>query len=148
MTVCYLGLGSNIDCPHRHLIRAIKEIKQLPKTIVIKMSSIYKTKPIGWGYQPGYCNQVVMIKTQLLPTQLLTYCQNLEKKHHRVKKRIWGPRTLDIDILLFGSKQYDLAHLKIPHPELLNREFVLKPLFEINPDIKWYNSRFIRDFIS
>ena len=148
MTTCYLGLGSNIDSPQRHLVRAIKDIKQIPKTNILVKSKTYKTIPLGWGFQPGYYNQVIMIKTQLPPTLLLIYCQNIEKKHRRIKKRVWGPRTLDIDILLFGSKKYNLNHLKIPHPELLNRDFVLDPLLEISPDIKWYNSEYIRDIIS
>ena len=147
MSICYLGLGSNLDSPKRQLNCAIQEIKKIPKTSLLKKSLIYQTKPMGKGFQPGYCNQVVMIKTRLLPNQLLAYCQMLEKKQRRVKKRAWGPRTLDVDILLYGSLKIKHNHLKIPHPGILYRDFVLKPLLEINPDIKWHDNQYIHDLI-
>tara|TARA_Y100000588_G_scaffold349433_1_gene399802 strand:+ start:850 stop:1281 length:432 start_codon:yes stop_codon:yes gene_type:complete len=135
MTICYLGLGSNLHAPQRQLGKAIKEIQSLPYTTILKQSSLYHTKPLGFGYQPDYYNQAISIKTRLTAVQVLSACQLIEKKHRRVKKKIWGPRTLDIDILLFGYHTCNLPHLKIPHPEMLNRDFVLQPILEINPDI-------------
>lgn len=131
MNLCYLGLGSNLKFPQRQLIQATKSIRALPKTHIVALSSVYATQPLSTEFQPQYANQVVAIRTALSPHSLLKYCQGIENKHQRVRKKRWGSRTLDIDILLFEAMVIDTPQLSIPHPEMLNRDFVLTPLREI-----------------
>lgn len=135
MTLCYLGLGSNQKCPERQIREAITALGNLPSTAVLKASSIYWTKAWGLTAQQDFCNAVVEITTRLAPELLLDFCQSIEKKHGRIRKKHWGPRTLDIDILLYGNRKIKSKRLSIPHPHLLFRHFVLAPLLEINPHI-------------
>lgn len=136
MNPCYLGLGSNQKHPQRQLRLAIKAIKKIPCTAVLKVSKLHTTKAWGRQVQPDFCNAVVELSTTLSPFMLLTYCQNIEKQQGRTRKIPWGPRTLDIDILLFGPRRIRSKKLKIPHPYLSVRDFVLTPLLEINPKIQ------------
>ncbi len=131
MTLCYLGLGSNLKTPQRQMRQAIRGIQSLPRTNLLKISSFYTTKPLGARFQPPYCNAVVEIDTTLQPLALLKACQNIETAQLRVKKQHWGPRTIDIDILLYGARQINSPKLQIPHQELWHRDFVLMPLSEL-----------------
>ncbi len=133
MTLCYLGLGSNLGTPLRQLNQALILLNKLPKSIVLKKSSIYKSQPLGVLSQPPYLNMVILIKTSLPPDLLLICCQRIEKKQNRVRKKHWGARTIDIDILLYGEHMVNRYDLTIPHPEMTRRDFVLKPLLEITP---------------
>ncbi len=134
MTHCYLGLGSNLNSPRRQLNLALRALKNLPKTCVLKASSFYQTSPVGSIGQPMFCNAVVLLDTYLAPEQLLMYIQSIEHHQKRTRKKHWGPRTLDIDILLYGTQNIKNQHLTIPHPRIEERAFVLVPLLEIWPD--------------
>ncbi|WP_133129251.1 2-amino-4-hydroxy-6-hydroxymethyldihydropteridine diphosphokinase [Legionella yabuuchiae] len=131
MTTCFLALGSNLKHPERQLRLAIKALRQLPRTFIINQSRIYITEPLGSAFQPAYRNQVIELHTKIPPLKLLNYCQSIELKHKRIRKRRWAPRTLDIDILLYGDQTLNTSRLTLPHPELHRRDFVLIPLLEL-----------------
>lgn len=133
MVDCYLGLGSNLRGPRRQLNRAVASLRTLPRSTILKQSRVYFTTPVGVRAQPHYCNQVIVIQTTLPAHALLRRCQAIEQKQHRIRKRRWGARTLDIDILLYGQHVIQTHDLVVPHPEMLNRDFVLVPLLEIAP---------------
>ena len=136
MNLCYLGLGSNQKCPERQIRQAIESIKKIRSTAVLKVSSLYWSKAWGLQVQQDFCNVVVEVITQLPPQLLLKCCSDIEKKQGRIRKRRWGPRTLDIDIILYGSRTINTHNLCIPHPHMTARDFVLTPLLEINSNIK------------
>lgn len=137
MTRCYLSLGSNLRSPERQLRQALEKIRKLPKTRITKVSPLYFSDAVGRRAQPAYCNSVVEIETSHAPEALLDHCLAIEKKQQRVRKVRWGARTLDIDILLYGQQTIQQQHrLTIPHPRMLERDFVLKPLFKIAPNIQ------------
>lgn len=136
MNKCYLSLGANQKCPKRQLKQAIYALKKIPNTAVIKISSLYKTKAWGRQVQQDFYNLVVEIRTSLSPLILLSYCQKIEKQQGRVRKSLWGPRTLDIDIILYADRIISSKKLTIPHPYMLIRDFVLTPLLEINPQFQ------------
>ena len=133
MTLCFLGLGSNLGSPRRKLKLAINLLHTLPRSIIINQSSVYHSRPCGVRSQPLYCNMVIGINTSLSALHLLKYCQHIETKCHRIRKRRWGARTIDIDVLLYGEQVIDHHELKVPHPEMTHRDFVLVPLLEISP---------------
>ncbi|WP_133135120.1 2-amino-4-hydroxy-6-hydroxymethyldihydropteridine diphosphokinase [Legionella rowbothamii] len=131
MNICYLGLGSNQKSPERQLRRAIQAIRALSSTSLTKVSSFHWTKAWGLQGQQDFCNAVVEIRTTLAPLQLLKACQYLEKRQGRVRKKRWGPRVIDIDILTYGNKTIHINNLTIPHPYIASRDFVLQPLSEV-----------------
>lgn len=133
MTICYLGLGSNLGSPERQLRRAIKALGKLPYSHIINIASFYRSKAWGRKTQPLFFNTVLALHTRLSPLQLLEYCQAIEQQQSRVREVKWGARTLDIDLLLFGSHTIDTPKLKIPHPQITKRDFVFVPLKEIYP---------------
>lgn len=148
MIRCYLGLGSNLGSPERQLRQAFRQLQQLPKTVVTRISRLYKSAPYGVRFQPPYCNAVIEISTQLPPHHLLALCQAIEKKHHRIRKKQWGARTLDIDILLYGQIIIHDWKLKVPHPEMLKRDFVLVPLLEIAPELQLPSGETLDPFLT
>lgn len=131
MNTVFIALGSNLNNPIYHLEKGIRDINHLPKTRIIKRSSLYKSKPVGPQNQPDYINAVVKVFTDYEPISLLDILQGIENKHHRKRAKRWGPRTLDLDILMFNDLIINHERLVIPHPEIINREFVLIPLREI-----------------
>lgn len=133
MPTVYLALGSNLNSPPRQLSQAVKHLRGLPRTCLSTRSKIYLTKPIGVKAQSNYCNVVVAIKTQLPPHSLLLKCKEIEQKQRRIHKKIWGSRSIDIDILLYDQIKVDHPKLTIPHPQLMKRDFVLVPLLELFP---------------
>lgn len=135
MTIAFLGLGSNLDSPFNQLFNAIKAIETIPSTSLIQTSSFYKNRPVGPRDQPDFLNAVASIDTGLSPDKLLDYLQDIEMQQGRKRDIHWGARTLDLDILLFGSDVINSARLVIPHPEMHKRAFVLQPLYEIAPDL-------------
>jgi len=135
MNQCYLSLGSNLRVPQRQLRLAVAQLRKLPHSSVIKVSSLYLSRPWGPVSQPNYCNIVLALITSLSPSALLRYCQLIENRQLRVRKKRWGPRTLDIDILLYGNYAIHQHDLIIPHPRMTERDFILVPLLEIAPDI-------------
>lgn len=134
MTAAYIGLGSNLDSPKQHIISALSALDALPYTSLKKRSSLYKSKPVGPQDQNDYINAVAELETGLLPLALLDRLQAIERRHGRARGRRWGPRTLDLDLLLYGAETINHQRLTVPHPELLKRAFVLAPLAEIRAD--------------
>lgn len=135
-TDVYVGLGSNLNNPRVQLRRALRAMSRLPGTDLVTTAPWYRSKPVGPAYQPDYVNTVAALRTVLSPLQLLTALQSIE--HRQGRKRIvkWGPRNLDLDILLFGDKVMRSARLTIPHRRLAERNFVLHPLADIAPNLQ------------
>lgn len=131
MVQAYLGLGSNIGDRKQQLLKAIDLIGNIKGIKVTKQSSIYETAPIGYTDQPNFLNLCLEIETELSPQQLLKHCLDIEQQLHRVREIRWGPRTLDIDILLYSDNIIETDNLSIPHPRMQERAFVLIPLNDI-----------------
>jgi 2-amino-4-hydroxy-6-hydroxymethyldihydropteridine diphosphokinase len=131
MNLCYLSIGSNQKHPKRQIALAIDALKRLKKSQFYRMSSIHITKAWGLSAQQDFHNCAVALYTRLTPTQLLRECQAIELSQGRVRKKKWGPRTLDIDIIFYGSRRIKTKTLIIPHPYFEERDFVLIPLLEI-----------------
>ncbi|MGL5727200.1 MAG: 2-amino-4-hydroxy-6-hydroxymethyldihydropteridine diphosphokinase, partial [Plesiomonas sp.] len=132
----YIAIGSNLIEPVTQAREAIAALKQLPNSRWIASSSLYRSKPMGPQDQPDYINAVVALDTTLSPLELLDATQHIELQHGRQRKaERWGPRTLDLDILLYGNTCIDLPRLVVPHYGMTVREFVLYPLAEIAPDL-------------
>ncbi|MER2493342.1 2-amino-4-hydroxy-6-hydroxymethyldihydropteridine diphosphokinase [Catenovulum sediminis] len=137
MNQVYLGLGSNLSNPRQQLMCAHSALQKLPQASVVKMSSLFASKPMGPQDQPDYVNSVVTLKWSGTPIEMLDACQQIEQQHGRERKdERWGPRTLDIDILLFGQHIIDSQRLTVPHYGMKAREFVLYPLAELQPDLQ------------
>lgn len=133
---CYIGLGANLDQPVVQLQQAVETLKQLPDTTLVVVSGFYGSKPMGPQDQPDYVNAVAAIDTTLTPEQLLDALQQIEQQQGRKRKaERWGPRTLDLDILLYGNQVIASERLTVPHYGLRVREFVLYPLYEIAPQL-------------
>lgn len=132
----FLGLGSNLGDSRKHLQTAIDILANHSDIKLITVSSLYHSQPMGPQNQPRYTNAVCQISTTLTPHELLTVCQAIETKLGRKRDgNRWGPRELDIDILLFGEQSINTPELTIPHIGMAEREFVLVPLFEIAPSL-------------
>jgi 2-amino-4-hydroxy-6-hydroxymethyldihydropteridine diphosphokinase len=135
----YLSLGSNLGDRKTYLQTAVNALSQLPQTSLINISSVYETPPWGLKEQPAFLNLCVGLDTQLAPKALLNVCLKIEKSAGRERDIRWGPRVLDIDILTYGEVQLHEHGLTLPHPQMLNRAFVLMPLNEIAPELKLEN---------
>lgn len=132
MLVCFIGIGSNLGKRRENIRLALKKIKALEGTLVIKLSKIRETDPVGGPKGQGkFLNAVLKIKTTIPEGQLLRKLKKIEKELGRKKTLRWGPRVIDLDILLYGDKIIKRKNLKIPHPRIFEREFVLKPLLEV-----------------
>lgn len=129
-----IALGANIGDPEAHVTRAFDEIGALPDTRVLARSSLHRTKPVGYAEQPDFVNACALVETRLAPRALLDALLDIEKKHGRVREIPNGPRTLDLDIILYGDLRIDEPGLQIPHPRAHERAFVLEPLREVWPD--------------
>ncbi len=136
MINAYIAVGSNLGDPVAQAKLAIESLKGLPNSRVIEASSLYSSTPMGPQNQPDYINAVVKIETELQPLELLDNTQKIENEQGRVRKEErWGPRTLDLDIILYGDQTIDLPRLVVPHYGMREREFVLYPLLEIEPNL-------------
>ncbi|MBS0351123.1 MAG: 2-amino-4-hydroxy-6-hydroxymethyldihydropteridine diphosphokinase [Proteobacteria bacterium] len=131
----FIGLGSNLQDPLRQVITASEELRFLQDTHFCQASSCYQSSPLGPSDQPDYINRVVSMETRLAPELLLDQLQAIEKKQGRERLRHWGPRTIDLDILLFGQQVIATPRLTVPHPGLKERSFFLYPLVEIAPHL-------------
>lgn len=134
MTIVYVGLGSNMGDTEQHIISALKSLGDIQSTKIMQTSSLYKSKPVGPQDQADYINAVARLDTELSALELLDELQAIENEHGRVRNEHWGPRTLDLDILMFGNKIINNDRLTVPHPEIPNRCFVLVPLAEIDSE--------------
>ena len=136
MTRCYIGLGANLNQPLAQLQQALVAIEAIPHTRLIAASSFYASKPMGPQDQPDYVNAVAALDSELTAETLLDNLQQIELNQGRQRKdERWGPRTLDLDILLYGQQTIDTPRLTVPHYGLTQREFVLYPLAEITPEL-------------
>ena len=129
-----IALGSNIDDPEAHVERAFDDLAALPGTRVLARSKLHRTKPVGYADQPDFVNAMALVETALEPRALLDELLAVEKRHGRVRTIPNGPRTLDLDIVLYGDRVIDEPGLKVPHPRAKERDFVMMPLREVWPD--------------
>ncbi|MDR5866325.1 2-amino-4-hydroxy-6-hydroxymethyldihydropteridine diphosphokinase [Halomonas koreensis] len=137
----WIGLGSNLDGPHEHVERALAELDALPLTRRRQASPRYASRPVGPADQPDFVNAVAELETALSPLALLDQLQALEQRHGRVRARRWGPRTLDLDLLLHDDRQLATPRLVLPHPEMTRRAFVMIPLAELAPELRLPDGR-------
>ncbi|MEL0581008.1 2-amino-4-hydroxy-6-hydroxymethyldihydropteridine diphosphokinase [Pectobacterium punjabense] len=136
MARVYLALGSNLAQPLQQVRAALAALDAIPQTRVVRCSSFYRSRPLGPQDQPDYLNAVVELETVLAAESLLDCTQAIELEQGRERKaHRWGPRTLDLDILLFGDAAIQTERLTVPHYDMKNREFMLYPLAEIAPDL-------------
>jgi 2-amino-4-hydroxy-6-hydroxymethyldihydropteridine diphosphokinase len=129
----YLGLGSNVDDRARSLQLAVDGLAAADGVTVVAVSSVYETEPVGGPEQPDYLNAVVAVETDRTPRELLEIAKRLETEAGRMPGERWGPRPLDIDVLLVGDEDVDEEDLVVPHPRLFERAFVMVPLSELDP---------------
>ena len=134
MTVAYVGMGANIGNPSAQLLAAWDAIGRLQDTRALARSALYRTAPIGYENQPDFLNGVAKIDTALEPHALLAGLQKIERDLGRERSFRDAPRTIDLDLLLYGDQTISSAELKVPHPRMHERAFVLKPLLELDPD--------------
>lgn len=132
----FIGLGSNLNNPVAQVTEAIAELNTLPETALHSYSRLYQSSPMAGMDQPDYVNAVARVDTSLEPHTLLEELQAIETAHGRVREERWGARTLDLDLLLYGSITIDTPDLIVPHPGVGEREFVLYPLYDIAPDLE------------
>ena len=136
MNTAYLGLGSNLGDRRQHLAEAVRRLQAGPALQIVKVSPVYETSPVGVTAQPDFLNLVVEVATTHAPQRLLTECLRLEIDLGRERRERWGPRTIDIDLLLYGDMRINEKNLAVPHPRMHERGFVLAPLAEIAPQLK------------
>ena len=127
----YIGLGSNVGARAAHLAHARARLNTLPGTRVVATSRVEETAPIGPVPQEPYLNQMVLVETSLSPEELLAHCRKIEAERGRERHERWGPRTLDLDIVRYGSRTIREPNLTIPHPELPNRDFWRREIAEL-----------------
>lgn len=136
MQRCFIALGSNQDDPQAQVRRAFRELEQLPRSQLQACSSLYRSAPLGPQDQPAFINAVAMLDTRLSPHELLDALQAIEQRAGRVRKaERWGPRILDLDLLLYAEQMMDTPRLQVPHYHMHARSFVLYPLAELAADL-------------
>ena len=135
MIRAYVALGSNLGDRVAHLQSGVDGLARSAAVRVIAISRVYETDPVGGPEQDAYLNAVVAIDTTLAPELLLALAQEVERAAHRVRSERWGPRTLDVDLLLYDDEQIDTPDLTIPHPRMYERGFVLAPLRDVAPTL-------------
>jgi len=135
MKKSYLGLGSNMGDKKRYLYDAIQILNHREEITITTLSSLYETAPWGYVDQDIFMNLVVEIETSLSPFELLDVCQFIENELGRVREFKWGPRVIDVDILLYDDQVIQSKRLTVPHPYMTERDFVMIPLAEINPQL-------------
>jgi 2-amino-4-hydroxy-6-hydroxymethyldihydropteridine diphosphokinase len=133
--IATLGLGANLDDPAAQVNAAIAELDHLPGTRLVARSSLFASSPVGYVDQPDFINAVAQVETTLAPRALLNALLELEQRHGRVRSFHNAPRTLDLDLLLYGDARFHEDGLTLPHPRMTERAFVLLPLLEIAPHI-------------
>ncbi len=134
MALAYVGIGANLDDPAARVRGAFASLAALPRTRLLKRSSLYRTEPQGYRNQPDFVNAVAALDTELAPAELLRALHALETRAGRRRSFRNAPRTLDLDLLLYGGERVDEPGLTVPHPRMHERAFVLVPLLEIEPD--------------
>ena len=136
MTLAYIAIGSNLASPLEQVNAAVQALGEIPQSKIVAVSSFYRTPPLGPQDQPDYLNAAVVLETALNAETLLDNTQRIELQQGRVRKEErWGPRTLDLDLMLFGHETINTERLTVPHYDMKNRGFMLWPLFEVAPDL-------------
>ncbi len=136
MKTAYLALGANMGHRERYIYEAIKLLTNHEKITLMSLSSLYETKPWGYEEQDLFMNVVLSVNTTLEPLALLDVCQSIENELGRVREIKWGPRVIDVDILLIDELEMNHERLTVPHALMTERDFVMIPLAELNPDLK------------
>lgn len=148
---CYISLGSNLEDPVYQVQTAIATLKTIPRSNLIRVSQLYSNPPMGPPDQPFYINAVASMDTQLSCEQLLQQLLQIETAQGRVRTAndvLWGPRVIDLDILLYGDAIINLPDLIIPHPGIAQRNFVLYPLAELDPNLKLPNNISLKSLLA
>jgi 2-amino-4-hydroxy-6-hydroxymethyldihydropteridine diphosphokinase len=135
-TRAYIGLGSNLQEPLQQVRQAFRSLAMLPGCRFVGRSRTYISDPVGPADQPCFVNAAAALDTRLGPDDLLVALQGIEQRQGRVRGERWGPRTLDLDLLLYGDRVIDSPHLQVPHPQLHRRAFVLVPLCDLAPTLE------------
>ena len=136
MNIAYVALGANLGDPAATIRAAFGALANLPESRVVHCSSLYRTAPVGNTEQPEFINAVAALETTLAPESLLDALFDIEARFGRIRTKKNGPRTLDLDLLLYNNQQLNLPRLTLPHPRLHLRAFVLYPLAELAPDLQ------------
>jgi len=144
MTLCYIGLGSNLGDRKQYIRQALDRLAQQPGVTLLRVASLYETAPWGKIDQDRFLNTVAEIETTLTPLNLLQALLQIEASLGRIRGEKWGPRTIDLDLLLYGEQEIHLPRLQVPHPYLAERAFVLVPLAELCPDLVLPDGREIK----
>jgi 2-amino-4-hydroxy-6-hydroxymethyldihydropteridine diphosphokinase len=139
--LAYIALGTNMGDRYKNLVDAIHLLKEETGIFLVKSSSIYDTVPVGYTEQDDFLNMVIMVRTTLTPHDLLEVCLRIEKELGRKREIKWGPRIIDLDILLYNQENIEAENLIVPHPRMQERAFVLAPLLEIDSSIKLSNQK-------
>jgi 2-amino-4-hydroxy-6-hydroxymethyldihydropteridine diphosphokinase len=147
MNPCFIGLGANIGNSRATLAAAITQLAQLPNTHLVRCSRFFRSAPIA-AQGDDFCNAVVQLNTALLAPELLSAMQAIEQQFGRERPYPNAPRTLDLDLLLYGAAQIHTTNLQVPHPRLTERAFVLRPLLEICPEIQIPGLGAAREFLA
>lgn len=148
MTLAFVGLGSNLGDSRRQVLDAFDALDTLPRTALLQHSRLFRTPPWGRTDQPAYVNAAAALATQLPAAELLHGLLGIERHAGRVRGERWGPRTLDLDLLLYGDGVIDVAGLTVPHPHLAERAFVLLPLADIAPERQVPGRGRVRDLLA
>ena len=151
LQTAYIGIGANLGDPHAAVRHAIAALAQLPATRLVKQSSLYKTAPVGYREQPDFINAVAQVQTGLEPEALLEHLLAIETRFGRTRSVRNAPRTLDLDLLLYGDRSFQSPRRTLPHPRMKERAFVLVPLAEIAPHAcvgAWGEAAQLRDAVS
>ncbi|MEX0559156.1 2-amino-4-hydroxy-6-hydroxymethyldihydropteridine diphosphokinase [Raoultella terrigena] len=149
MTLAFIALGSNLAAPLEQVNAAVAALAEIPNSRIVAVSSFYRTPPLGPQDQPDYLNAAVALETGLAAEALLDNTQRIELQQGRERKaERWGPRTLDLDIMLFGEHVIDSERLTVPHYDMKNRGFMLWPLFEIAPELHFPDGVALRSVLT
>lgn len=147
-TLAYIGIGSNLDDPERQVRDAIDALARVPATRRLGVSRLYRTAPWGETAQPDFVNAAVALATTLEPRALLDALLAIERGQGRRRDATrWGPRVIDLDILVYGDRRIDEAGLHVPHPHIPERAFVLRPLADLDPDLHVPGRGRVRDLL-
>jgi len=148
MTRTYIGIGSNLQDPIAQVQQALLALSAIPETRLLAQSRLYRSAPMGPQDQPSFINAVVELETRLSALKLLQHLQAIEQAQGRTRDGVrWGPRTLDLDLLLFGEEVISQPDLQVPHPGLHERNFVLYPLHDIAPELVIPNRGPLKDLL-
>lgn len=149
MTLAYIALGSNQASPLEQVSSALDALAAIPQSRMVATSSFYRTPPLGPQDQPDYLNAAVVLDTDLSAEALLDHTQRIELEHGRVRKEErWGPRTLDLDLMLFGDQVMHTDRLTVPHYDMKNRAFMLVPLLEIAPECRFPDGQSVAEILA